>query len=223
MVAIKKNDPRLKIIFTAAMILLAIVISRTLAMSFLIGVIIAIALQGGYLKKLFSYLSPLGILVPILFIINLFFYANGTTFASVDLKIFELSVTSGGLERSIMIASRLVSVAFSAAWLVVTTPPEEFEYGLRKFGVPWKFAFISSLTMKLIPEMRRKFREIEEAQMSRGLKKGGNPFERAKRKIPILIPFLASVSRYGFELSQVLKARNFGPQRTYMKELEYES
>lgn len=202
------------------MIILAIIISRTLVMALLTSVIIIISLKGRYLSKLFSYLSPLTILVPILFTINLFFYANGRTFASVDLKLFELAVTSGGIERSIMIASRLISVAFSAAWLVVTTPPEEFEFGLKKLGVPWKFAFISSLTMKLIPEMRRKFREIEEAQLSRGLKKGGNPLKRAKRKIPILIPFLASVSRYGFDLSQVLKARNFGTERTYLRELE---
>lgn len=221
MIKIRKTDPRLKIIFSAAIIILAIIISKTLAMILLTGVIITIALKGRYLSKLFSYLSPLGILVPILFIINLFFYADGKVFASIDLKIFELALTSGGLKRSMVIASRLISIAFSAAWLVVTTPPEEFEYGLKKLGVPWKFAFISSLTMKLIPEMRRKFKEIEEAQLSRGLKKGGNPLEKAKRKIPILIPFLASVSRYGLELSQVLKARNFGSKRTYIKELNY--
>lgn len=126
MIKIRKTDPRLKIIFSAAIIILAIIISKTLAMILLTGVIITIALKGRYLSKLFSYLSPLGILVPILFIINLFFYADGKVFASIDLKIFELALTSGGLKRSMVIASRLISIAFSAAWLVVTTPPYVF-------------------------------------------------------------------------------------------------
>ena len=220
MSTVKGTDPRSKIIFTVLLIVLAIAIPQIPILLLPIGMVLLIALKGSYLGKLISYLSPLGILVPILFAINLFFYASGEVYAALDLKIFELAVTSGGIHRSILICTRLIAVAFAAAWLVVTTPPEDFEYGLKKMGIPWKLAFILSLTMKLIPEMRRKFREIEEAQMSRGLESGGNPIQRVKRKIPILVPFLASVSRYGFDLSQVLKARNFGRERTYLRDLD---
>jgi len=84
--------------------------------------------------------------------------------------------------RTSLICLRLVSVASAAALFVVTTSVEEFEYGLRRLGFPWKLAFLFSLTLKLLPEMKRKYRKIEEAQKggefhaveNRGLKLRGN-------------------------------------------------
>jgi len=223
MVPIKEIGPRLKIIFTAVLIIIALLISRILTMVFLIGVTLAIALKGKLLSKLLSYLSPLKILVPILFVINMIFYASGNVYTSLNLRIVELAITSGGIYRSSLICFRLTAIASAAALLAVTVSPREFEYGIKRLGFPWKLAFIFSLTMKIVPEMKKKFKEIEEAQYSRGLERGGNLIEKAKKKIPIIIPFLASVSRHGYELSQVLRARNFGTERTHFKEKNYKN
>ncbi|MFP4005314.1 MAG: energy-coupling factor transporter transmembrane component T [Candidatus Hadarchaeia archaeon] len=217
------KDPRLPMFFSGALIILAILFSQILIMIILAGVVIAVSAGKKNLKSLISYISPLRILIPVLFLLNMFFYAEGTVYASLNLKIFELAATSSGIYRSTLICSRLTAIALSAGWLAVTLPPREFEHGLKKLGLPWKLAFIFSLTLKLVPEMKKKFRKIEEAQYSRGLKKGGNPIKRARRKIPIVIPFLASVSRHGFQLSQVLEARNFGSKRTYFDESDYKT
>ncbi len=218
----KKNDPRIKIFFSIAIIITSLVLSEISFILPLLAIVIGVSLIGRNLADTVSYLSFFKYLLPIIFIINWIFYAKGGTIYSLNLKIFEISLTYGGLFKSSMICLRLLTIAIAAAWLVVTTPPEEFEYGLKKLGFPWKLAFISSLTMKLIPEMKRKFREIDEAQRGRGAESGRNPIKKIKRKVPILVPFLASISRYGLELSQVLKVRNFSSDRTWFKELEFE-
>jgi len=218
----KMKDPRMKILVSIALIITSLVLSKILFLVPILTGIVCISLIDSKFSKTVSYLSFFKYLLPIIFIINWIFYAGGGAILSLNLKIFEISLTFGGLFKSSLICLRLITIAFTAAWLVVTTPPEEFEYGLKKLGFPWKLAFISSLTMKLIPEMKRKFREIEEAQRGRGIKSGGNPIEKIRRKVPILVPFLASISRYGLELSQVLKVRGFSSERTWFKELEFE-
>jgi len=218
----KKNDPRIKILFSIALIITSLILSKISFIIPILTIIISISLIGGKFSETVSYLSFFKYILPIIFIINWIFYASGGTIFSINLKIFEISLTYGGLFKSSLICLRLMTIAFAAAWLVVTTPPEEFEYGLKKLGFPWKLAFISSLTMKLIPEMKRKFREIDEAQRGRGVESGGNPIQRIRKKVPILVPFLASISRYGLELSQVLKVRGFSSDRTWFKELEFE-
>lgn len=222
MIFIRLNiRPQSKILLTVGLIILALLPVGITFSLLLLGAIIVTASLRKKLRKLGSYLSALGLLLPIIFTVNLFFYASGEALYKFDLVLFSLAVTPAGLLKSSLICLRLLSVASVAALFVVTTSVEEFEYGLRRLGFPWKLAFLFSLTLKLLPEMKGKYRKIEEAQMGRGVPRGGKPWSKVKRKLPILIPFLASVARYGFNLSQVLEARNFSSERTCLWDLEY--
>ena len=218
-------DPRAKLFLILIIIILAILIPLPIYLSTLLIIILSIALVGRIFKKLISYLSPLKLLIPLLLILNLFFYAHGRVIWRYDLRILTLSITYGGIETSLTILLRFFVIASAAALFAVSTDPEKFERTLVKLKVPWKLAFIFSLTLRLVPDLKKRFKKIEEAQVSRGLNIKGNPIKRIKARIPMVIPFLASVIRYGYDLSEALQARSFDDikNRTYMIELKHEA
>ncbi|MFP4051016.1 MAG: energy-coupling factor transporter transmembrane component T [Thermoplasmata archaeon] len=218
-------DPRAKMFFVLIIIILAILIPLPIYLAVLLLIVLITALSGRILKRLISYLSPLKILIPLLLILNLFFYAHGEVVWKYDLRIFTLSVTRGGFKTSIMILLRFFVIASAAALFAVTTDPEKFERTLVKLKIPWKLAFIFSLTLRLVPDLKRRYKKIEEAQISRGLDLKGNPIKRIKARIPMIIPFMASVIRYGYDLSEALKARSFDEikNRTYMIQLKHKA
>lgn len=168
-------------------------------------------------------LAPLGVLVVLLLVVNSIFYASGPAWVSVPLGPFELALTPGGVETAVLIAVRLVLVAGAAAWFALGTETERFEAALAGVGIPWSFAFLLSLTIGLVPQLRTRFRRIEDSQRSRGLDLSGGPISRARARIPMLVPFLVATIRYGYELSTALTARGFdepGP-RTSITTVEH--
>jgi len=220
---IDRLDPRSKAFFSLTVILLAIMIPEIEYMTGLIimtGILVVISRS---LVRWLSYLSIFKVLIPLLFFMNLFFYAQGQTFWSSDFYLFRLSVTRGGLITSITILLRLFSIAGAAALFAISTESIELETALTYLKVPWKLSFLFSLTLKLIPEMKTRYRKIEEAQYSRGIRIEGGPLEKTKKKIPILIPFLASIIRYGYELTEALVARDFNEieKRSSLIELKH--
>lgn len=216
-------DPRSKIFFSIVVVLLAIIVPALEYLLALIIITVLLIILSRKLKKWLSYLSVFKILIPLLFFLNLFFYANGKTYFSLDLSVIKLSVTRGGVIASIIILLRLFSIAGAAALFVVSTEAVEMETALSELKFPWKLAFLFSLTLKLIPEMKTRYRKIEEAQLSRGVKMTGGPIERTKKKVPMLIPFIASITRYGYELGEALEARDFNDvkERTSLLELKH--
>lgn len=208
-------DPRAKLAFALAVAIVTIVVPTIRSLVLLAGLLVAvIALGRGYGgRDLLRSLAPLKVLIPIILVLNAVFYSGGTILWSVELLSISLSVTTGGLETSAVIAGRLLILAGLAGWFATTTESETFEVALVRLGIPWSIAFMSSLSLRLVPEMRTRFRRIEEAQRSRGLTFEGGPLARAKQRLPMLIPFLVSVIRYGQDLGDALQVRDFGRVR----------
>ena len=203
-------DPRSKLAFVVVVGALALAIPRLPSFAALGGLLVCVVAVGRdlSLRAWLGFLSPFKVLVPVVFVLHSFFYGGGSVI--VALPVVPVSLTTGGVRASAVIAARLVVLAGAASWLAVTTDQEVFEEALVRLHVPWSFAFVVSLTLRLVPEFRDRFRTIDEAQRSRGLSLRGGPLARARARIPMLVPFLASVIRYGFELSEALVVRDYG-------------
>lgn len=202
-------DPRSKLAFAGTVAALAVAIPR---LGSLAGLALVVTLVVGLgrglgVREWLGRLAPFTLLVPLIFVLNALFYGGGDVLWRAPLV--PVAITTGGIETSTLIAARLLVVASAASWFAATTDPVEFEVALSSLGIPWRFAFVLSLTLRLVPEMRARFRTIEEAQRSRGLTIEGGPVARVRARIPMLVPFLASVARYGFELSDALVVRGF--------------
>lgn len=204
-------DPRAKLALAVSMVVAALVTGTVPRLAILLGGFVAFVLVtrgigiGAWLRSL----KPIFYLVPFLLVLNTVFYASGTVWWRTPLGPVALSITEGGFQTALLIAVRLVLIAGVAAWFAGTTDVERFELALVRLGVPWSFAFLLSLTLRLVPEMRRRFRTIETAQRARGLEITGGPVSRIRARIPMLLPFFVAVIRYGYELSEALTARGF--------------
>lgn len=218
-------DPRAKLAFAVVVSLLTIVVPRVDALAALavLLVLVVAAGRGLSVSDWLSLLAPFKILIPVILVLNAFFYGNGTVLWMQEILGVSVGLTSGGIEASVVIAGRLLIIAGVAAWFAATTDAEQFEVALARLSVPWTLAFVLSLTVRLVPELRSRYRSIEEAQLSRGLVYEGGPIKRARSRIPVFIPFFVSIIRYGYELGEALDARGYGraERRTYQTSLAF--
>ena len=218
-------DPRAKLAFVVVISLLAVAIPRLASLAALGAVLAAVvaAGRGLSLRAWFGLLSPFKVLVPVILVLNAVFYGGGAVLWSVEVFGFALRVSTGGIEASLVIAARLVVIAAAASWFAATTAAEAFEVALVRLGVPWTLALLLSLTLRLGPELRARYRSIEEAQRSRGLVYEGGPLDRARARLPVLVPFFVAVIRYGYELGEALEVRGYGlaDRRSYQVTLSF--
>lgn len=221
----RRLDPRAKLAFTVVLCVLAVAIPRleSLAVVAVALVLLVAAGEGLGLREWLGFLSAFRVLLPVIFGLNLVFYGGGSVLWRAP--VVPLAVTDGGLYTSALIAGRLVVIAGVAAWFAATTDAEAFEVALVRLRVPWTVAFVVSLTVRLVPELRDRFRTIEEAQRSRGLAVSGGPIRRVRARMPMFIPFFVSVIEYGYELSDALVVRDFDAsrRRTSLVRLEHRS
>ncbi len=224
--AAQNFDPRSKLALTVSVVLVSLTMMSVSQLAGLLGVFAFFVLLSGTLglSGWLRSLAPIFYLVPFLLALNTVFYAHGRVYWSIPVGPFELALTAGGFETAVLIAVRLVLIAGVAAWFAATTSVEEFEVALVRLGLPWTLAFLMSLTIRLVPEMRHRFHVIEDAQRSRGLDLSGGPVARVRARLPMLLPFLAAVIRYGYELSEALRARGFESitERTSITTIEHE-
>ncbi len=219
----RRLDPRPKLAFTVVVCVLAVAIPRleSLAALSVALVLLVAAGRGLGLREWLGFLSSFRVLLPVIFLLNLLFYGGGSVLWRLPLV--PVTITEGGLYTSAVIAVRLVLIAGAAAWFAATTDAETFEAALVRLKVPWSFAFVVSLTLRLVPELRDRFATVEEAQRSRGLDVGGGPVRRVRARLPMFIPFFVSVVEYGYELSDALVVRDFDAtrERTSVVRLEH--
>lgn len=94
----------------------------------------------------------------------------------------------------------------------LTTNPSEFAASLNKIGLPYKFAYPVSLTLRYFPDVQRNYRDISLAQQARGLelsKKAGLG-SRFKNALLIIIPLIFSTIERVDVVSNAMDLRGFG-------------
>ncbi len=99
-----------------------------------------------------------------------------------------------------------------------TTEPEDLGNSLIKVGMPFAIAFVLSTSLKFVPVISRKARNVLDAQRTRGI-----PIEpgwSALRHYPaFFVPLLIQAFQLAEELAEAMEARGFGrPGRTFFKD-----
>lgn len=211
MFAHESLDPRSKLALTIAVVITSVAAGSWKPLVGLFGFVLVVVVVGrdyGLTAWIHS-LRPILYILPLLMVLNTLFYFGGEPIWAITVRGYPVGLTTGGLATASLIAIRLIVIAGVAAWFAGTTDAETFEAALGSVGVPWSIAFLLSLSIRLVPTMRRRFTVIEEAQRSRGLDRSGGPIETARDRIPMFVPFLSAIIRYGYELSDALTARGF--------------
>lgn len=126
-----------------------------------------------------------------------------------------------GLVFGIMVAFRLLTPIFALPLVVMTTDVNDLVVGLVRLRVPYKVAFIFSITLRFVPFIFAEIGAITEAQRLRGL-----AIEKMNflRRIPIfasmLVPLILGALLKAQTLEIVLQSKAFSgsPKRTFLNE-----
>lgn len=122
-----------------------------------------------------------------------------------------------GLARAI----RLLSFLVVGVIFLTITSLEEFAYGMRRLGLPYRACFAVTLAFRLTPLFLDEARLIANAHRARGLDLDrGGPVTRLRRFLPLLGPVLVSGFRRADGLAVALEAKGFslpGRRTSYLR------
>ena len=227
--ALHKLDPRTKILLMIAFVVAIFLVTRIEIFALVIAFTVAVTLLShvgiGYL---FKALKPMRLILPLMFLMNLFLVKTGTLL--VEWWIFQ--IYSDGLKNAFFIVLRLATLVAGTSLLTLTTTPIALTDGLEKLLSPLKIvrfpahelAMMMTIALRFIPTLMEEADKIMKAQLARGADfESGNIFKRAKAMLPILIPLFVNSFRRADELAMAMESRCYhgGEGRTRMRVLRF--
>ena len=225
---VHKIDPRFKIMFTLAYIIL-VFLADSLAGYILVGCFTfgLIKLSKISFSVVFKSVKPLLFIIAFTAVINLFFTGGDDVIFSWKF----LAVTVTGVVNAVNMALRLIFLVMGTSLLTYTTSPIMLTDGMErllsrfgKIGLPaHESAMMMTMALRFIPTLLEETEKIIMAQKARGADfESGNIFKRAKALIPVLVPLFISSFRRADELAMAMECRCYrgGENRTSLHRLK---
>ena len=226
---VHKCDPRVKILLMFAFIVFIFVSQNGFALMFsAVSVLFVLLISKVPMKLFFKNLKAIWFILVFTAIINLFYSTSGT----VLLEFWKIKITTGGVDRALFMAVRIILLILISSVLTYTTTPNSLTDAIESLLSPLKyiglkngvhtFAMMMTIALRFIPTLIEEAEKIMNAQKARGADlENGKLVERVKALIPILIPLLISSVRRAYELAEAMECRcyNGGDGKTRMKQL----
>ncbi|MGQ9667762.1 MAG: energy-coupling factor transporter transmembrane component T family protein [Anaerolineae bacterium] len=202
-------DPRTKFGLTLLFVILAALIVHPLGMFALLVLLHILPLSSQVPPaRLLSAWRPLWPITLIILVLGSFTWGAGET--AVWWRWGQVSVGPAGVLQAVTMALRVDALAFAFSLLLWTTEQGELVAGLTRLGLPHAASLTLAMSMQFVPTFGRIFREILEAQESRGLVIPRNPLRAARAYLPVLIPLIITALRTVDHLAMALAARGYG-------------
>ncbi len=219
---VHKLDPRTKIRFTIAYIIL-LLLDRNLVLFGVLTLVVGLAVFFSKVPLGYMLKGTRGIMIVIIICsaINIF-----TTPGDVITSLGSIQVTVDGFVKFGFVTWRMVLMIFMASLLMYTTTPTEFTDGLEKcFHLSGSVAMGITIAMRFISVLFEELDRIMTAQEARGanFKKGG-PITRLKAVSKILVPLFQNSIDRASNLGEAMDARCYtgGKGRTKLKPITYD-
>ncbi len=220
-------DARSKLIALLTILAIAMILDHPVYILGLLGIVLfswlAARLPLNFLGNIFKYFSGIALLI---FCIQLFFYPGEIYLLHLSRPIpligFSGYISLEGVLYGLALILRLIVILTIAPLLVMTTPLSELMLALVKFKIPYRFAFILTTAMSLLPSIQNRAELIQQAQLCRGVAdfEQGNLILRLRASASLLIPLILGAFRDSQTLEVAISSRAFGApvQRTYLLE-----
>lgn len=224
-----KCDPRLKILFLIAYIVVVFLCKNFYALGVCAAAFLIMACVSGVpFKSLLRSVKAVLFLLLFTAILNLFFHTGETVIFSWGI----IKITKEAVYFTVFFAVRLFLLVLSSSILTLTTTPVALTDGIESLLKPLKYikfpvhelALIMSIALRFIPILTDETGRIMNAQKARGADfETGGLVKRVKAIIPILIPLLISAFRRADELGDAMDARCYSGStvRTKYKKLKF--
>jgi len=224
---IKKESPIHSLTGTTKLlmtIILSIAVMITYDTRFLTGVIAGSAVLFLISKIRFRDIRLVIALIAVIMLINciaiyLFSPEEGVKIYGTRHELFHIagrySVTKEQLFYMLNVVLKYFSVLPLALVFITTTEPSEFASSLNSIGVSYKIAYSVALALRYIPDVRRDYHEIAQAQQARGIdmSKKVRLTRRIKNASAILLPLVfTSLGRIDL-ITNAMELRSFGKHK----------
>jgi len=126
-----------------------------------------------------------------------------------------LTVHQEGLARSLSLISRVLAMEVTAIVVFGSTRPSDLVAALRRLRVPYVLGFMLTMTLELVPIVRREVGLVLSAQRARGMRRAG-----FGAVLPAFVPVFAATFERTQQLAISLEARGFGtagPRTSYRR------
>jgi energy-coupling factor transport system permease protein len=219
---IHRADPRVKLLFVAASLVLLLVFKNLFIMLAALALFHLLhwsaRMPTEKLAFIWKTLLPVGIMMTALWIV---FYPTGTPI----LEIWIIKITALSIAQGLVLGLRILSMAFAVfAWLY-TTDQTSLVRSLVKLKMPYEWGLVLALALRYIPTFQSMYGVISDAQQARGLDYSETKgYQRVRSMMPIFVAMVISSLRASDQLAKALESRAFGAhgvRRTYLHDIHY--
>jgi energy-coupling factor transport system permease protein len=217
-----RADPRVKLLFVAASLVLLLVFKNIfimLAALILLHLLhLSAHMPGEKFLFIWRTLLPVGIVMTVLWTL---FYPTGNPI----LEFWVIKITPYAMVEGAVLGLRIMAMAFVVfAWLYSTDQPSLVR-SLVKLKVPYEWGLVLALALRYIPTFQGMYEIISDAQQARGLDySDATGYKRVRAMMPIFIAMIISSLRASDQLAKSLESRAFGAhgiRRTYIHDIHY--
>jgi energy-coupling factor transport system permease protein len=202
----RRLNPTTKLLIAVAEALIAFGVRGWSGPLVMLAVVAASGLRARVGRSLLPFLLATIPLVASILLVNTFLYPGAT---DRIVAIGPLAPTWTGLAFAGQATLRVVAFAMSAAVLGLTTAPDELVADLERRGMGRRTAFVLGATVRTVPRIVERVREITEAQRARGLDTEGRIWRRVRGLVPLAGPLIFGALSDVEEQTMALEARGF--------------
>jgi energy-coupling factor transport system permease protein len=224
---LQKLDGRSKLIALAVIFVLVLLFSNLAYIAGLLLLVmliwIAARLPFKLIRDLFQFFLFIAVVI---LVVQVFFYPGTTNLLRISNPIpaigFSGYITLEGILFGIAMVLRLVVIMIVAPLMVMTTPLPDLMLALVKLKVPYRFAFIMTTALSLLPSIQNHAGIIQQAQLCRGIgyDSAGKFLAKLRASVALLVPLILGTFRDSQTLEIAMSSRAFGApiKRTFLLE-----
>ncbi|NPV56137.1 MAG: energy-coupling factor transporter transmembrane protein EcfT [Anaerolineae bacterium] len=226
----QKLDGRTKLIALSVIFVLVLLFSHPAYILALLGVVMVIwwsaKLPLQTIKDLFKYFLVIAVII---LVVQIFFYPGQTELIRLSNPVpaigFSGFITLEGILFGVAMVLRLVVIMIVAPLMVLTTPLPELMLALVKLKIPYRFAFIMTTALSLLPSIQSHAAIIQQAQLCRGITydTAGKFFTKLRASVALLVPLILGSFRDSQTLEIAMSSRAFGApvKRTFLLDSQF--
>lgn len=227
---LQKLDGRSKLLGLVAIFILAVVFSHPLYVVALLGIVMLVWWAARLPFKLIKDILQFFIVIAvIILVVQVFFYPGKVNLIRLSNPVpaigFSGYLTLDGIGFGVAMVLRLFVIMVVAPLLVMTTPLPDLMVALVKLKVPYRFAFIMTTALSLLPSIQAHSNIIQQAQLCRGVTDfdSGRFWERLRGTAGLLVPLILGTFRDSQTLDVAMSSRAFGApvKRTFLIESHF--
>jgi len=180
-----------KLVWLAAVIVVAFTTSDPRTLLVFAAAAIVVVLTSGAGRPALAGLAVLTPLLASILVIQSISPAACRDGCEILARLGPFNISAEGLSHGIALAARVAAMELAAVGLLGTIHPSDLVAALMELRVPWSFAFMLAMTLRLVPLVEEEFASVLAAQRSRGLRARG-----FSALLPAVIPvFVLTVER----------------------------